>query len=221
MGFSSGRQARRQAPVSQCTGAARNSTREEWLRSPRKSLASPPPDGHNAYRSAAGIASSLRIGEHRHEARRPPPDCGCPDVRRRPRPRRRGHPSGQSSRPVARRHRPRLRLGRRHLDGAHGRRRRAAIDHHPARDREPCFSPDGKQLAFISERSGAPRSTSCPPRAASRGNSPTTPPAARCKRGVPTAGVCSLTPPRSLLAPCRTLLHHQRRPAPGRAPAVR
>ncbi len=28
---------------------------------------------------------------------------------------------------------------------------------HPARDREPRFSPDGKQLAFISERSGSPQ----------------------------------------------------------------
>jgi tricorn protease len=31
------------------------------------------------------------------------------------------------------------------------------LTHHPARDREPHFSPDGKQLAFISERSGAPQ----------------------------------------------------------------
>jgi tricorn protease len=31
------------------------------------------------------------------------------------------------------------------------------LTQHPARDREPRFSPDGKQLAFISERSGSPQ----------------------------------------------------------------
>ncbi|HEY7328998.1 MAG TPA: S41 family peptidase [Gemmataceae bacterium] len=31
------------------------------------------------------------------------------------------------------------------------------LTNHPARDREPHFSPDGKQLAFISERTGAPQ----------------------------------------------------------------
>jgi tricorn protease len=31
------------------------------------------------------------------------------------------------------------------------------LTNHPARDREPRFSPDGKQLAFISERSGSPQ----------------------------------------------------------------
>jgi len=31
------------------------------------------------------------------------------------------------------------------------------LTHHSARDREPRFSPDGKQLAFISERSGSPQ----------------------------------------------------------------
>ena len=31
------------------------------------------------------------------------------------------------------------------------------LSNHPARDREPRFSPDGKQLAFISERSGSPQ----------------------------------------------------------------
>jgi tricorn protease len=31
------------------------------------------------------------------------------------------------------------------------------LTNHPARDREPHFSPDGKQLAFISERSGSPQ----------------------------------------------------------------
>jgi tricorn protease len=31
------------------------------------------------------------------------------------------------------------------------------LTQHPARDREPFFSPDGKQIAFISERSGSPQ----------------------------------------------------------------
>jgi tricorn protease len=31
------------------------------------------------------------------------------------------------------------------------------LTNHPARDREPRFAPDGKQLAFISERSGSPQ----------------------------------------------------------------
>ena len=53
---------------------------------------------------------------------------------------------------------------------------------HEAHDINPVFSPDGRQLAFTSNRHGSTTSSSRRPTAASRGGSPSTPPTTSCPR---------------------------------------